>query len=97
MSLAVRHGWLPAAADVVILLLLLGGGAALLAYASRRRDWTPRHELAVAGGALMTYAWYGFVQVPSAGHPSWWVDATGNAIFAAGAVWLLIRAWKRTA
>jgi protein-S-isoprenylcysteine O-methyltransferase Ste14 len=28
---------------------------------SRRDGWTDSHRLAVAGGALLTYAWIGFV------------------------------------
>jgi len=61
---------------------------------SRSAAWTPLSELAFAGGLLLTYAWYGFVQVPSVGTVSPWVDAAGNLVFATGAVVLLVRAWK---
>ena len=91
------HGSLPAAVDVALLLGLLALGATLLLRVTRLAGWTPRHEAAVAGGTLMTYAWHGFVQTPSVGNVPWWLDAIGNAIFASGAVWLLVRAWKRTA
>ena len=96
VALATMHGKLPVAAVVTVLVVLLAMGCYLLLRASRS-GWTPRHEAAVAGGTLMTYVWHGFVQVPSVGKIPAWLDATGNAIFAAGAIWLLLRALKRTA
>jgi hypothetical protein len=36
----------------------------LIATWSRRAGWTGAHVLALAGGALMTYAWHGFVTRP---------------------------------
>jgi hypothetical protein len=62
---------------------------------SGRAAWTGRHTLALAGGALLTYAWHAFpettfIPVPPA------VDLTGNVIFAAGALVLLAVAAVRT-
>ncbi len=95
MLLARTHEPIPAALNVAGLLALLAGGALLLWRWSGRADWSPRHELAAAGGLLLTYAWYGFVQVPSAGSASPQVDLLGNAVFAAGAVALLAAAiWR---
>jgi hypothetical protein len=95
MLLARTHEPLPAALNVAGLLTLLAGGALLLWHWSRSVDWSPRHELAAAGGLLLTYAWYGFVQIPSAGSASPQVDLLGNAVFAAGAVALLAAAaWR---
>ncbi|MBE9178563.1 hypothetical protein IQ268_08325 [Oculatella sp. LEGE 06141] len=50
--------------------------------------WGDAHRLALAGGALLTYAWYGFPQPPTA-DSSGIVDLIGNGIFAIGAIALL--------
>lgn len=96
MLLTRTHEPLPAALNVAGLLALLAAGALLLWRWSGRAGWSPRHEVAAAGGLLLTYAWYGFVQIPSAGSASPQVDLMGNAIFAAGAVALLAAAiWRQ--
>ncbi len=95
MLLTRTHEPLPAALNVAGLLALLAAGALLLWRWSGRADWSPQHELAAAGGLLLTYAWYGFVQIPSAGSASPQIDLVGNAVFAAGAVALLaIATWR---
>jgi hypothetical protein len=58
---------------------------------SRRAGWTPLHRLAVAGGGLLTYAVNGFVQTPILGSKGT-IALVGNAVFAAGAVVLLVGA-----
>lgn len=55
---------------------------------SRSKRWGNAHRLALAGGALLTYAWYGFPQPPTAGSKGI-VDLIGNGIFAIGAIVLL--------
>ncbi|MBD1874382.1 hypothetical protein H6F75_12890 [Nodosilinea sp. FACHB-131] len=55
---------------------------------SRSKRWGDAHRLALAGGALLTYAWYGFPQPPTAGSKGT-VDLIGNGIFAMGAIVLL--------
>ncbi|KAM3099081.1 hypothetical protein ACKFKF_15710 [Phormidesmis sp. 146-12] len=50
--------------------------------------WGNAHQLALAGGALLTYAWYGFPQVPTIGSKGV-VDLIGNGILAIGAIVLL--------
>jgi hypothetical protein len=62
--------------------------AALLAAAivsvhvlSSRSRWTDRHVLALAGGALMTYAWHSFLQAPVVGGRGA-LDHIGDAVFA---------------
>jgi hypothetical protein len=95
MLLARTHEPLPAALNVAGLLGLLAAGALLLWHWSHRVDWSPHHELAAAGGLLLTYAWYGFVQTPSAGSASPQIDLVGNIVFAAGAVVLLVVAGRR--
>lgn len=42
--------------------VLVGVTVALFGHWSRRRGWDARHRLAVAGGALLTYVWAGFLQ-----------------------------------
>jgi hypothetical protein len=95
MLLTRTHEPIPAVLNVAGLLALLAVGALLLWRWSGRADWSSQHELAAAGGLLLTYAWYGFVQRPSAGSASPEIDLVGNAVFAAGAVALLaIAAWR---
>jgi hypothetical protein len=59
-----------------------------------RERWTPAHTLALAGGALLTYAWHSFVQEPVVGGKGP-VDLVGNVVFSAGAVLLLATAARR--
>jgi hypothetical protein len=62
---------------------------------SVRPGWTPLHTVAVAGGALLTYAWHAFPQQPMIPvAPA--VDLLGNALFASAAVALLVTAVRRT-
>ena len=58
---------------------------------SSRSGWDDRHRLALAGGALLTYAWHAFPSDPIVGATGA-VDLVGNAVFAAGAVALLAAA-----
>ena len=97
MLLALTHEPLPAWLNVTGLLLLLLVGAWLCWRWSKRVEWSPQQGLAVAGGLLLTYAWYGFVQVPSAGSATSQIDLMGNAVFALGALILLIIAARRVA
>jgi hypothetical protein len=58
---------------------------------SRQQGWGAEHRLALAGGALLTYAWHAFPQQPSIGSPGT-IDLVGNTLFALGAVVLLAAA-----
>jgi hypothetical protein len=74
---------------LVGLVLLLDVGAVAVVYQWSRLDgWGDAHHLALAGGALLTYAWSAFPQTPVlAADPT--VDLVGNAVFAVGAIALL--------
>jgi hypothetical protein len=61
---------------------------------SRRSGWSHSHTVALAGGALLTYAWHGFLQ-PSLDRGDSPVDLLGNAFFAAIALLVLILAQVR--
>jgi hypothetical protein len=95
MSLAILVDLLPVALNVFGMLLLLAIGSWLLWRWSRRSGWSERHRVAAASGLLLTYAWYGFVQIPSVPGTSPLIDAAGNAVLAACALGLLFFAWKR--
>lgn len=97
MVLARTHEPIPAALTVAGLLVLLMAGSLFCWRLSQRTGWSIRHELGVAGGLLLTYAWYGFVQRPSTGGASPRIDLVGNVIFALGAFILLGIAARRTA
>jgi hypothetical protein len=77
--------------------VLVAGYLALYALAilallrwSRRSGWGPEHRFALASGSLLTYVWYGFVQVP---HDA--LDLVGQAVFALLALCILILASRR--
>lgn len=61
---------------------------------SRQVGWSQAHTLALAGGALLTYAWHAFVQTPAVGSAGQ-IDLLGNIVFAIGAVLLLVAAVRR--
>ena len=68
------------------------GGVVMIAAAGvwlARTRWTPRQQMALAAGALLTYAWAGFAltQLMEPGDPVRWY---GNAALAAGAVALVV-------
>ncbi|KNB49773.1 hypothetical protein [Streptomyces caatingaensis] len=61
-----------------------------------RCAWSPCHRLALAGGALLAYAWTGFFEVPeSAAGGKGAVDYAANGVLAAGAVVVLAVAVRR--
>jgi hypothetical protein len=82
-------GQIPAAVVVVIYVVLEVAAVWLVWRWSRRAGWGPLHVLALAGGALLTYAWHAYPQPPSLGTPGQ-IDLIGNAVFALGAVLLLV-------
>lgn len=95
MLLAIAHTLMPPIVNVVAMLALIATGCLLLWRWARASAWSPEHELAVAAGFLATYAWYGFVQVPSVGQIPPLADAAGNLVFALGAVALIRIAYRR--
>lgn len=64
---------------------------ALVVRWSRRPGWGDRHRLALAGGALLAYAWYAFPSQPIVGATGQ-VDLVGNTVFATGALAMLAAA-----
>jgi hypothetical protein len=84
-------GW----AYVVIVLVMDAGLALAVRRWAARAAWTPLHTLALAGAALLTYAWHSFPESPlTAVAPA--VDTFGNAVFTVGAVVVLVLAFART-
>lgn len=83
------NGW----PTVVAWLILYGAAGALSVRWARRAGWGPRHRVAMAGGALLTYAWVGFPMAPVLG-PGGATDLVGNAVLAAAAVALLAWCWR---
>lgn len=88
------HGVLPAWLVALILMALFATGCVLLQRWTRADGWTSTTELAFAGGVLLTYAWWGFVQSPSVGDVSALADLIGNAVFSAAAVLFLAYCWR---
>jgi hypothetical protein len=86
------HGW----PIVIAYLLLFAAVTAIILGWARRASWSPAHRFALAAGALLTYAWYGFVQHPTVGAAGR-VALIGNAVFAAMAVGLLVIAGRNVA
>jgi hypothetical protein len=90
-SLLLIGGDAPGWAGVAIALALVAAVTILVLRWSRRKGWDAAHRLALAGGALLTYAWIGFPMAPL-DESSHTVDLIGNAIFALGALVLLAAA-----
>jgi hypothetical protein len=82
--------WIPVALYLILYVVVI---AAIRSW-TRRPGWGDRHRLALAGGALLTYAWHAFPQ-PSVYLGNSAIDLAGNAVFAAGAVALIVVAARR--
>jgi peptidoglycan/LPS O-acetylase OafA/YrhL len=81
---------LPAAVLILVYFLLYGLALFAVWRWSRRIGWSAEHKFALAAGALLTYAWYGFVQAP---HDA--LDLIGQASFALLALGILILAGRQ--
>ncbi|WP_241775837.1 hypothetical protein [Bacillus wiedmannii] len=78
---------------VVFWILLFAIVTTLFLNWSRRKGWGNTHELALAGGALLTYAWHSFIEDPVIGATGT-IDFIGNVIFSFGAVIVLLLSIK---
>ena len=81
---------------VVVEIGLLVVMTVLMMWWSQCEGWGNTHRLGLAGGALLTYAWVGFILKPVMKGEFDLVDLTGNAIFAAGAILVLLIAAHKT-
>jgi hypothetical protein len=84
---------------VVITIMIVALAAGLVARFSLRTGWRPGHQVALAAGALVTYAWVGFL-LTGLKHDSDAVAFAGNAVFTVGALALVVatvRTLRRTA
>lgn len=88
---AVSESW----TGVLLKLLIIALMTALATQWSRRKSWSTAHQLALAGGALLTYAWGGFILTKLLGRTES-IHLIGNIIFASGAIILLIAAVQKT-
>lgn len=86
-NLVFSRGW----PTVVVYLGLYAVVIGLVTVWSRRAGWSDAHRLALAGGALVTYAWYGFPATPILGATGT-EDLIGNIVFAGAALALLAAA-----
>jgi hypothetical protein len=71
--------------------VLAGVAVTLCVRWSRRRGWGAAHRLALAAGALLTYAWVGFMQALSLGS-SFATSLIGSTVLGIGALLLLAAA-----
>ncbi|GAA4632299.1 hypothetical protein GCM10023196_065160 [Actinoallomurus vinaceus] len=85
-------GWWSAAAVAALLTVTI---AVIGGRWSRQRNWGRAHRLALASGALLTYAWVGIGMRPESG-PKRTADYIMNAILALAAVALVIVAARRS-
>ncbi|MET9242319.1 hypothetical protein [Nonomuraea sp. NPDC003709] len=86
----------PAWLSVLLYLALFAGVGVLVRRWSHGSGWSDAHRLALAAGAMLTYAWHSFpwkVIVPAS--PA--ADLTSNAIMTVAAVVLLVFAARRVA
>ncbi|GAB3965094.1 hypothetical protein GCM10029978_027060 [Actinoallomurus acanthiterrae] len=85
-------GWWSVAAVAALLVVAI---AVIGARWSRQRGWGRAHRLALASGALLTYAWVGIGMRPESG-PKRTADYVMNAVLALAAVILVIVAARRS-
>ncbi|TDC84345.1 hypothetical protein E1292_49505 [Nonomuraea deserti] len=91
----------PAWLSVVLYLALFVTVSVVLLRWSRRAGWSQEHRLALAGGAMLTYAWHSFpwrsitTQVPPTPPIGLAEDLLSNALLTTGAVALLVFAGRR--
>jgi hypothetical protein len=83
----------PMWAEITVFLVNIALYLTLVRYWSARTGWGDAHRLAVAAGALVTYAWHSFVEQPVGG-AALAVDLAGNTLCALFALYLLWRAWR---
>jgi hypothetical protein len=87
--------WLPEWVSIAWWFVLFGGTAAAILHWSRSTDWGQRHRLALATGALLTYAWAGFSHASDMDDVSLPFALLGNTVFALSAVILVLILWRR--
>jgi len=70
----------------------------LISLWSRSVNWTPLHQLALAAGAALAYAWHSFIELPAVGATvaQLAIVRTGNAIFTLLAIALIFIAARRS-
>jgi hypothetical protein len=73
---------------------IIAGVALAVSRLSRHARWSPRHRTALAAGALLTYAWAGFL-LTTVKHHADPLALTGNALLAAATISLVAIAAKR--
>ncbi|HEY2857431.1 MAG TPA: hypothetical protein VGJ21_03390 [Terracidiphilus sp.] len=83
--------WGAVAIYLALDLLMIAAAAAW----SRLKGWNGLHTLSLAGGAALAYAWHGFIQKPVTGQADV-AMRVGNAILAAGTIFVLYTAARRT-
>ncbi|SPL90059.1 unnamed protein product [[Actinomadura] parvosata subsp. kistnae] len=90
---------LPAWLSVLLYLALFATVAAVLLRWSGRPGWSQAHRLALAGGAMLAYAWHSFpwqpIPLPGEGQASPALDQTSNTILTAATLVLLVIAARR--
>ena len=74
--------------------VLVAAGAALCVRWSRARDWGASHRLALAGGALLTYVWAGFLHAQQMGIPPV-ISVPARLTLATATIVLLVAAARR--
>jgi hypothetical protein len=85
---------LPTWPGVAIFVVDVAAYLTLVAIWSAKQGWTNLHYLAVAAGALITYAWHSFVESP-VGAAAVLIDQGGNAVFTIAALVLIRYAYKK--
>lgn len=85
---------LPAWLTVAVYVLLYAAVTVLTVRWARRSGWRHLHTVALMGGALLAYAWHGYLQ-PSLDRGNSAIDLIGNSFFATLALVLLISAVRQ--
>ncbi len=87
---------IPAAFNIAGMLIPFVSGCILFWFWFKSAQWSKMHALMLTGGLMLTYVWFGFIQVPSVGETSKIVDFAGNSFFSMIAITLFYVAYKKT-
>ena len=87
---------IPAGVNVAAMIILFTTGCLLCWHWSKQSNWSAKHGLSFISGLILTYGWYGFVQVPSIGGVSPFIDTMGNILFSGIALLLIYLAWRKS-
>jgi hypothetical protein len=92
MLIPPHWGWCGTAVFLVLCLAMV----MFVLHQSSRQSWNGRHRMALAAGAMLTYAWHAFALPSAVSDAAPGIDIVSDVVFGVGALVLIIVAARRT-